>query len=113
MTENPDPRAATPPPHRFGVAAELDRIQKGAPPRKRPPPAPMRRRGRGRLGTWWASREGRPSDVWHRVRCRSGHHDVRGGQQMQLGARFVYVERACVWCGAKPLGPGPGGGRYR
>jgi len=48
-----------------------------------------------------ASGDRRPVDVWHRIRCRTGHHDVRGGQQMQLGSRFVLVERRCIWCDAE------------
>ncbi|MFN2606552.1 MAG: hypothetical protein ABR511_01460 [Acidimicrobiales bacterium] len=92
---------------RFGVADELDRAQRGV-----APPAPSRSasarptsRGDGGghgLRTWWASRDTRPTDVWHRLRCRSGHHDVQGGQRVQLGGRYVNLERCCVWCGAKP-----------
>ena len=125
MTENPDPRAATPPPRRFGVAAELDRVQK-APARKTPEPrsagssrnhpldhriwqcrsrarrGPIHGRAWAHLRFWWAARDARPGDMWRRMRCRRGRHEIRGGQQMQLGARFVNVERCCVWCGAKP-----------
>ena len=139
MTENPDPGAATAPPYRFGVAAELDRAQK-APARNRPdapPPdgtryhpldhrvwqcrararrGPIRGRTLSHLRFWWASCDRRPGDMWHRLRCRRGHHEIRGGQQMQLGSKFVHVERCCVWCGAKPPplpgSVGFGGGRF-
>lgn len=93
---------------RFGVAHELD-VLRGAPATKgRPPTAPERAATHPTAGawdgmrTWWACRESRPVDVWHRLLCRLGRHDVRGGQQIQVGGRFVHVERCCVWCRSKP-----------
>lgn len=86
---------------RFGVAHELDRP--GAPWRPRSTPAAAPRDGLwSRLGSWWAGRETLPADLWHRMRCRSGRHQIQGGQQIQLGSRFVRTERCCVWCGHKP-----------
>ena len=134
MTENPDPRAATPPSRRFGVAAELDRIQKALPParpesrsadgsrthpldhriwqcRSRARRGPIKGRAWAHVRFWWAATDARPGDLWRRMRCRRGRHEIRGGQQMQLGSRFVNVERCCVWCGVKPPPePFPGGG---
>jgi hypothetical protein len=114
-----DRRPAFPPPPAplfgqppsFGVAHDLELLKHGAlPPR---PPRPGRSRRRGREGArrqwplsgvrrWWASRDRRPSDLVHRVLCRVGRHDMRGGHQMQLGSTFVHVERRCQWCGARP-----------
>ncbi len=128
MTENPDPGAATPPSYRFGVAAELDRVQKIQQPRRPDPPAagvgrnhpldhriwqcrararqgPIRGRAVSHLRFWWAARESGRGTMWRRLRCRRGNHEIRGGQQMQLGSRFVHVERCCVWCGANPPPP--------
>ena len=94
-------------PHNFGVARELERIKQGyAPPPRVPRIKTRDRRPRG--GAWarfrhrWANSDKRPVDVWHRIRCRTGHHEMRGGHQMQFGSRFEYVERRCIWCGAAP-----------
>ena len=46
-----------------------------------------------RPGTWWANSDHRPGDLWHRFRCRTGHHVFVGGHQMQFGSRFEFVER--------------------
>ncbi len=94
--------------HTFGVAHDLERMRAGLPPSPRAPRIRTRaaRRGGGPLAatrSWWANREHGPADIWHRFRCRTGHHDFRGGDQLQLGARFVYVERRCQWCDARPL----------
>jgi hypothetical protein len=94
-------------PHAYGVGKELERMKEGfVPPPRTPRVQPRGRRGRsgprGSLRGWWAARDNRPVDVWHRVRCRTGHHDIRGGGQMQLGSRFVLVERRCIWCDAEP-----------
>ena len=120
MAERRDPRSealpvphATPPQlfgrsHTYGVAHDLERMRQGVvPPPRTPRVAPRGRRRRGggpwaSLLSWWASRDRRPVDVWHRIRCRTGHHDIRGGHQVQLGSRFVHVERRCVWCDAEP-----------
>jgi hypothetical protein len=108
-------------PYRFGVAADGGAT---AAPRRTPAPVrapsshpldhrvwqcrararetPVQGRTWAHVRTWWASRDRGLGQVWHRVRCRYGRHDVRGGQQVQLGSRFVNVERRCVWCGALP-----------
>ena len=126
MAEHQDPRSPTPQAYRFGVAAELDRGAATRPRSRGPAPtssvgprshpldhrfwqcrsrahtAPLRGRTWAHLFAWWASRDGHNASAWQRHRCRRGHHDIRGGQQMQLGSRLVNVERCCVWCGAKP-----------
>ena len=89
-------------PHTYGVAHDLDRMRQGFAPPPRAPriqARPRRRRG-SRLRQWWAGSERRPADLWHRLRCRTGHHEQRGGHLMQLGNRFVFVERRCRWCDA-------------
>ena len=97
----------------FGVARDLELSKRGALPPRTPRPVRARRPGRARdharrpdarggLRRWWASRDSRPSDLVHRVMCRFGHHDMRGGHQMQLGSSFVHVERRCQWCDARP-----------
>jgi hypothetical protein len=97
-------------PHAYGVAQELERIKQGF----APPPRTPRIRTRGRreraglrasLRRRWAESNARPVDLWHRLRCRRGRHEFRGGEQIQLGSRFVYVERRCVWCDAAPPAP--------
>ncbi|MDQ3897596.1 MAG: hypothetical protein M3326_10215 [Actinomycetota bacterium] len=103
----PPPRQLYDRPHSYGVARELDRIKAGFVP---PPRTPRVRPGRSRMrrGPWasfrrWsAARDRGPADLWHRIRCRTGHHQIRGGHQMQLGSRWVFVERRCVWCDASP-----------
>jgi hypothetical protein len=86
--------------HTYGVAHDLERMRAGLAPAARTPRIPTRygRRRRGRR----SSDVGRLAAAWHRFRCRTGHHDVRGGGQMQLGSRFVLIERRCIWCDAAP-----------
>ncbi len=98
---------------RFGVARELDAAQRTA-PNDSPgatspwpalpvaPPAVAKEGTWARVGTWWACREVHPVDVWHRLRCHFGRHQIQGGQRIQLGGRFVNTERCCVWCGCPP-----------
>jgi hypothetical protein len=94
--------------HAYGVAQELERIKQGFVPPPRTPrisTRDRRRRHRGPLGAfrrWSAGRDRGPADLWHRFRCRTGHHEMRGGHQMQLGSRMVFVERRCKWCDASP-----------
>jgi hypothetical protein len=97
--------------HNFGVARDLELFKQGAlPPRptnasRRASARALRDRRPGpRTGVrgWVASREVGPSDLWHRAQCRLGRHEMRGGHQMQLGSRYVHVERRCQWCGATP-----------
>jgi len=94
-------------PHAYGVGRDLELMKAGFVPPARTPRIRTRasRRSSGRVSgfrSWNASREHGPTDLWHRLRCRTGHHELRGGHQMQLGSRFVYVERRCTWCGAQP-----------
>ena len=93
--------------HSYGVAHDLERMRAGLGPAPRAPRvrtgAERRRRGPlAALRRWWANSETGPADVWHRIRCRTGHHDFRGGELMQLGSRFVLVERRCAWCDSEP-----------
>jgi len=92
--------------HTYGVAHDLERMRAGLGPPPRTPRIHTRsRRRRGgpvsAARRWLASGDRRPVDIWHRLRCRTGHHDVRGGQRMQLGSRYVLVERRCIWCDAE------------
>lgn len=103
----PPPRQLYDKPHTYGVAHDLERLRDGLMPPPRTPRvrAPARRRLGGPFASLryrWANSDNRPVDVWHRLRCRTGHHEVRGGQQVQLGSRFVLVERRCIWCDAQP-----------
>jgi hypothetical protein len=93
--------------HTYGVAHDLERMRAGLGPAPRQPR--IRTRSRRLPGgpfasarRWWANGDRRPVDLWHRLRCRRGHHDFRGGHQIQLGSRFEFVERRCVWCDARP-----------
>jgi len=94
---------------RFGVAHELDTTSRpasnvggrAATPRALPP-APVKEGAWDRLETWWACREMHPVDLWHRLRCHFGRHQIEGGRQIQLGGRFVRTERCCVWCEHRP-----------
>ncbi len=108
LPERPSPpRQLYDRPHSYGVARELDRIKEGWVP---PPRTPRirtrdRRRRRGPWASfrrWSASRDRGAVDLWHRMSCRTGRHDFRGGHLMQLGSRQVWVERRCVWCDAAP-----------
>lgn len=97
---------------RFGVANELDQAQRSAAdggaraatprPMLAVPVAPTREGVWTRLETWWACREVHPVDLWHRMRCHFGRHQIEGGRQIQLGGRFVRTERCCVWCQHRP-----------
>lgn len=88
---------------RFGVAQELDSPRRdNRPPASPPvdrPAAPTRDGAWANLRTWWACREVHPGDLWHRLQCHFGRHQVEGGRQIQLGSRFVRTDRRCVWCG--------------
>ena len=100
-------------PPRFGVARDLEVLQQaaasGQPVRPRPTtarpvavPAAAVDGVWDRFRTWWACRDSRPVDAWHQILCRLGHHDVQGGQQIQLGGRYVNTQRRCIWCGDTP-----------
>lgn len=93
--------------HGYGVAHDLERMRAGMAPSPRPPrvraPTSLRRGGLlASVRRRWASSDNRPADVWHRLRCRAGHHEFSGGELMQLGSRFVLIERRCTWCDAEP-----------
>lgn len=92
--------------HTYGVAHDLERMRAGLGPAPRTPRIRTRsRRRRGPFASarqWWANGDRRPVDLWRRFRCRTGHHDFRGGHQIQLGSRFEFVERRCMWCEARP-----------
>ena len=99
---------------RFGVAHDLDLIQRGVLPPSggRSSPSAVRRRraaapdGPGtwdHFMTWWTDSDLQPTFLWHRVQCRRGRHDFQGGRRIQVGGRFVNTERCCAWCEAKPL----------
>jgi hypothetical protein len=93
--------------HSYGVGRDLERMKAGLMP---PPRAPRIRTRQRRLPggplasarRWLANGDRRPVDLWHRFRCRTGHHDFRGGHQIQLGSRFEFVERRCIRCDALP-----------
>jgi hypothetical protein len=108
----PAPPSPAPPPPlfgqppSFGVARDLELMKQGAlvprtprPPRRSRLPLYRDEPGHG-LRSRWASRDRGPTDLWHRLRCRFGRHDMRGGHTMQLGSQLVYVERRCQWCDA-------------
>lgn len=78
--------------HTYGVAHELERLSQGHVPPPRAPRARVRRtrprRPSGPLRRWWAASG--PVDIWHRVQCRAGRHNLR----------FAGGERRCRWCDA-------------
>ena len=77
-----------------GVAHDLELLRQGfTPPPRTPRVRPRRTRPRrpsGPLRRWWAGSG--PVDLWHRVRCHAGHHDLR----------FAGDGRRCRWCDAVP-----------
>jgi len=87
--------------HTYGVAHDLERMRAGLGPAPRAPRIPNSRR-RWRGARRWGGGERRSVDLWHRFRCRTGHHDFRGGHQMQFGSRFEFIERRCIWCDVPP-----------
>lgn len=62
------------------------------------------RRERGPFLTYlsmpWAYGDRESSDRWHKLQCRLGHHDMRGGHTMQVDGDIVFIERQCRWCAA-------------
>ena len=66
--------------------------------------AGTRRRERGPfltyLGMPWSYGDRDSSDRWHRLQCRLGRHDMRGGHTMQVDGAVVFIERQCRWCDA-------------
>jgi hypothetical protein len=88
--------------HTYGVAHDLERMRAGLGPAPRTPRTPTRRLRRMESRRWRGGGGRRSADLWHRFRCRTGHHDFRGGHQMQFGSRFEFIERRCIWCDAPP-----------
>jgi hypothetical protein len=85
----------------FGVAREAETYV-AAPPDELPARKP--RRERGPFVTYlqlpWSYGDRRRSDVWHRMQCRRGRHQMSGGDTMQVGGALVFIERRCRWCEA-------------
>ncbi len=94
----------------FGLARAVEDMDGQLPPptAQDPPPAPRRERGpvMTYLSMPWSYGDRGERDFWHRVRCRVGRHELRGGHPMQLDGAIVYIERSCRWCGVEP---DPGG----
>jgi len=115
--------------HRFGVARDLERMREGTlpvPARALPYPEvdrivrdhpldhrvwqcrseartrPLHGRSLMHMRIRWANRNRHLDDVWHRLMCRAGRHEIHGGEQIQVGSRLVNVERRCRWCDAGP-----------
>lgn len=89
-------------PPAFGLAREAERLQQGATPVSAPVSRRKPRRERGPFVTYlrlpWST-DGHVSDLWHRVQCRWGRHDMYGGHTVQLGSTVMFIERRCRWCG--------------
>ena len=99
----PEPGQLFDRPHTYGVAHDLERMRAGLGPDPRTARVPARyARREGRRLRRRENDVGRLAGAWHRFRCGTGHHDVRGGGQMQLGSRYVLIERRCIWCDAAP-----------
>lgn len=95
--------------HSFGLANEAERVRLGI---DRPSPRSVASRPRSAGHGGAVSRvllrsrghnEGRLSNIWHRVKCRGGHHEIQGGHSMQMGTDWVFVQRRCRWCDATDL----------
>lgn len=88
----------------FGLARDAERMRQGVPPERRQPNPRKRRRERGPFVTYlrlpWSYGDRSPGDVWHRIQCWRGRHEMGGGHTMQLGSAVVFVERSCRWCSA-------------
>jgi hypothetical protein len=90
----------------FGLARDAELMRQGvAPVIPRPERTRRPQRERGPFLTYlrlpWSYGDRSPGDLWHRMQCRRGHHEVIGGHTMQLGSTVVYVERRCRWCDAE------------
>ncbi len=93
-------------PPTFGLARDAERMREGVPPAHRTTAGRKRRRERGPFVTYlrlpWSYGDGNGGEVWHRMKCRWGRHQMGGGHTMQLGSAVVFVERRCRWCGTEP-----------
>jgi len=93
----------------FGVAREAE-IYVSGPPDAQPDeqwddrPTRKPRREQGPFVTYlrmpWSYGERRRSDVWRRIQCRRGRHQMSGGHTMHLDGALVFIERRCRWCEA-------------
>lgn len=105
---SPERRALYDTPPTFGLAREAEMMRQGTAPEPRRRADRRRRRGRERgpmvtyLRMPWSYGDRSPGDVWHRMNCRRGRHELCGGHTMQLGSAVVFIERRCRWCDAKP-----------
>lgn len=90
----------------FGLARDAELMRQGVPPARRAVAPRKRRRQRGAFVTYlrmpWSYGDRSPTDAWHRLQCKRGHHEIAGGHTMQLGSNLVYIERRCRWCDAVP-----------
>lgn len=121
--QTPQTRALFNREYTFGVANEAERLRQGSLPasaratrivrdhpldhrpwqcRAEARTRPLHGRTLMHLRLKWANRDHHLGDFWHRAMCRTGRHEIRGGEQMQLGSRVVRVERRCRWCDATP-----------
>jgi hypothetical protein len=90
----------------FGLARAAEEMDGCVPPAPDEEPPRPPRRERGPVMTYlsmpWSYGDRGERDFWHRVRCRVGRHELRGGHPMQLDGAIVYIERSCRWCGVQP-----------
>lgn len=90
----------------FGLARDAERICDIAPtlPIEVEPRKPRRERGPfiTYLRMPWSYGDRGERDVWHRIRCRVGRHEIAGGHAMQVAGTTIFVERSCRWCGVEP-----------
>ncbi|MGI8982954.1 MAG: hypothetical protein ACR2HM_00195 [Acidimicrobiales bacterium] len=90
----------------FGLAREAEQLDGTVPPAPvdEPPRAPRRQRGPfvTYLSMPWSYGDRAERDLWHRIRCRVGRHELYGGHPMHMAGAVVYVERSCRWCGVEP-----------
>ena len=90
----------------FGLARDAERMRDGVPPVIPRTNVRKPRRQRGPFLTYlrlpWSYGDRSPGELWHRLRCRRGRHEMGGGHTMQLGSTVVFIERRCRWCGAEP-----------
>jgi hypothetical protein len=88
----------------FGVARDAERMRQGVPPERRTTTYRRQRRERGPFVTYlrlpWSYGDRSAGDTWHKLRCKTGRHEITGGHTMQLGSATVFIERQCRWCSA-------------
>lgn len=86
--------------HSFGVAREAERAREAIASSSGLQQSNGHRQGVAfpALHRPWANGEGRLSNFWHRVKCRSGRHEIQGGHSIQIGSDLVFFPRRCRWC---------------